>query len=242
MREATDGAIDDAFELASYAQILADVTPDIYEKYFPKEWVPQVIDIFKQIVPDAQSGEQEGGPLVGSFFIIDDNYNPDICNRGGEAYTDNRQRPADSGVLYDYSQTYICPATFNEVLEKGDGPAPRRADLECDDFKFAGSYRMANEMNYIGATIFHEMMHSNLIVVVAFKDVEIPGRGVLDNMIVDDGGYGPFTTRKLLRENPEATKRNADSYTWCAMEVLWTMLCSKELQSQGGRFVDAVAD
>jgi hypothetical protein len=98
---------------------------------------------------------------------------------------------------------------------------------------------MSNEMNFIGTVIFHEMMHNNLIAVAALKDIEIPGRELYDAMIVDkEGAYGPKGARDLMKRDPDATKFNADSYTWLAMEMLWTALCKDKLAGQDGRFDD----
>lgn len=121
-----------------------------------------------------------GDPVLSRFLIANVDRNAgtdnDLCAEGADGYTDNEV--TDTVPPYEYAQVYFCDRTFNEVFDADEsGPVPRITDLTCENFKFDGRYKVTDEMDFIGSTIFHGMMHFNLVSSAAFPTTPITELG-----------------------------------------------------------------
>lgn len=88
----------------------------------------------------------------------------DYCAAGADAYMENFAADANHGDEV-WGRSYFCDGAFGseENLQ-----APLLNDIDCDNFLLTGpdgvkSYRVTNEMEPIGATVLHELMHYNPI-------------------------------------------------------------------------------
>lgn len=105
-----------------------------------------------------------GGDLLGNFLITPIDLNAglgeedDYCAAGADAYTVNQVTNYPQGDLL-WSMTHFCDQAFAE------NQAPTLDDLDCEDFLFGvpGRYRITDEMDTLGATMLHEMIHLNAI-------------------------------------------------------------------------------
>ena len=110
----------------------------------------------------------EGADILARFIITPLDFlagtgESDFCKKGADAYTSNAGvvgQPAQA-----WSTTHFCDVAFGSE----DHPqAGQLSDLECGDFQVTNDdgtkrYRVTNEMEPIGATMFHEMMHFNSV-------------------------------------------------------------------------------
>jgi len=66
------------------------------------------------------------------------------------------------------AMTYICPASFKDVSPLA--PPAEMAELDCDLFQEDdGSYTLTTGMEFLGATVLHEMRHFNLVGTAGFN-------------------------------------------------------------------------
>jgi hypothetical protein len=103
----------------------------------------------------------------------------------------------------------LCPSAFTHGgIDKGYGKIPffNVPKVSCENF---GS-RVSWKMDTLGSTIMHEYMHY-----VNLHNPPFPGR-------IRDIAWGPFDVRNM---NKKDAIYNADSYTWFAIENLWSVLC-----------------
>jgi hypothetical protein len=114
------------------------------------------------------------------------------------------------------AMTYICPASFKDVSPLA--PPVEIVELDCDLFQEDGSYTLNTGMEFLGATILHEMTHFNLVGTAGFNG----GRYTPDNAgsNVKDIEYGPIPVRKLRKDHPDQCTANADSYVWWKLRGL----------------------
>lgn len=115
---------------------------------------------------------------------------------------------------------------FDTALKKGginkgygssllfDVPAVR-----CDNIGERVSWRM----DTLGATLLHEYTHWHALMNPPLDE------GTQDFFRDRDGfsGYGAVNTRDIDRYD---ALLNADSYDWCATEMLWTTICGKDFE------------
>lgn len=131
---------------------------DIFDHWFPAG-KDNIIAALLAIVPEPVLKPGVGGDDLENFRITPEDFQQgegekDFCLRGADAYTSNRGTDEDPSAL-----VHFCPQAFDV-----DQPM-RLSDLDCEeDFKFSnGRYRVTNEMDSLGATILHEMIHFNSI-------------------------------------------------------------------------------
>jgi hypothetical protein len=81
--------------------------------------------------------------------------------------------------------------------------------VRCERFDDRVSWKMET----LGSILLHEYTHFYNLVVPPLKKE------------TDDVAYGPYDSRNM--DKSQATN-NADSYSWFAVENLWTVICNKE--------------
>ncbi|KAJ9665303.1 hypothetical protein H2201_004595 [Coniosporium apollinis] len=237
-RAALQVALQDTYQLASYAQFLWEFYPDILDKYFPPEDLDGVKQVFNNIVPDYLTAATTPGPIIGDFEIVGTDWlaglgDDDLCARGFEGYARNVEK--FSPPTRRWADAHFCPAAFYNY-ETEIGPAPLLTDLDCSTFDLFGEYRMDRSMESLGSVILHEMMHFNRIGESVFGD-NLPEPDNGGAFITDlDRGYGPSNALRIRRDTPDLAKRNADNYNFAALEIYWTGVCEEELKGQNGRF------
>ncbi|KAI0506306.1 hypothetical protein F5B22DRAFT_660390 [Xylaria bambusicola] len=200
-------ALPDAIDLVARLTENYDQYSDIWAKYFPVADHDTVKKVFQQIVSDPTNpGEGEDrlkDCRVAGFDFLPVTSGEDACAEGATAYTSNF---LESDHTYKgVSRTHFCPPAYQQKA--------RYSDISCNDI----GDTLNTKMDFLGATILHEWLHNDAV-----------GKAVTGTHIIDvDGqnGYGPYNTRRLLRDSPDQCKNNADSYTWLALEVFWTKLC-----------------
>ena len=104
--------------------------------------------------------------------------------------------------------TRFCPTAYTSPL--------KYSSISCNDVGDTAS----TKMEFLGAIILHEWFHNDAI-----------GKAAIGVHIEDvDGlnGYGPVATRNMRNNRPNDCIRNADSYTWLALEIFWTKHCNHD--------------
>ncbi|KAI9149907.1 hypothetical protein HJFPF1_09653 [Paramyrothecium foliicola] len=203
-------ALPDAIDLVTRVTENYEGYKDIWSNYFPEDDHETVMEVFQRIVPEADD-PGEGDDRLKNARISGYNFFPamgkgDPCAEGSAAYTSNWVDEKENPL--GFSRTHFCPPAYEQP--------PKYEDMKCTDL----GDTVSDKMDFLGATVMHEWIHNDDI-----------GTEVIGERIIDvDGlkGYGPANVRRMLSDNPEKVKLNADSYTWLAIEVFWTKLCLKD--------------
>ena len=203
-------ALPDSLDLVSRVASNYDKYKAIWDKYFPEADHDKVKGVWNQIMSDpADPGTGEDRLqycIIIGFDLTKGNAGGDSCAEGAAAYT----LPVSSGFLPPggpptTTLSYYCPPAFQTAL--------KYSDISCNDL----GDTMSTKMDFLGATIMHEWMHNDAIGAAA------TGQHIID--VNGEDGYGPTAVRNLLINTPDQCVKNADSYTWLALEVFWTALC-----------------
>ncbi|KAI4183438.1 MAG: hypothetical protein LQ346_006333 [Caloplaca aetnensis] len=130
---------------------------------------------------------------------------------------------ADDGTAY----IILCPPAFNKKGVTAINGAENLADNE-DDVKFYIDCNTLNAnghisylINSLGATMLYEYLYFNTMITPIF------GKSIVD----EDNGYGCVNVYTGGGLDRSKAVTNADSYTYFALEALWTVLCP-----EGGAF------
>lgn len=210
-KQQIQNALPDAIDLVAAA--ISDYTKykPIYEKYFPEVDHQRAQNVFKNIVSDpnnAGTGEARLKEcIIIGLDVAKGNPGGDPCAEGAEAYTiPIPPTLIDPGQSQTATITHFCP--------NGLKATPRYSNVQCGDLGDTTSVKM----DFLGATVMHEWLHNDAVGKAA--------TGVHIEDINGINGYGPTNTRNLRNSSPNDCLKNADSYTWLALEVFWTKKCS----------------
>jgi hypothetical protein len=86
----------------------------------------------------------------------------DFCDQGADAYMQNYG--ADTAHNNEpWAKAHFCDKAFGE--ERNEQP-PTLDAIDCENFSFKGAdgisrFRISNEMEPVGATMLHELIHFN---------------------------------------------------------------------------------
>jgi len=174
----------------------------------------------------------------------------DMCGAANEFWAADGYCINDPRAGYPTAQAYFCDEVFEDHAEV-------RSELQCKDFQIGGNegdevsglYRITEEMDYLGASILHEMLHMNAIgSATGETNEDSPGAAIIKDIT---GAYGPLGSRMLVQNrlddvSPGLAFLNADSYVWYAVKCVWTNECSAQLDSERqhrcGRFDEPPAE
>jgi hypothetical protein len=143
-----------------------------------------------------------GSDLLGKITVVPDYKDGGVLACDGDTMAELRDYMSDSPKLV------ICdgPGFGHGGIDLGYTGVPR---VGCDTL----DPRVSWKMETLGSILLHEYTHYyNLVVPPLSKET-------------DDPAYGPNDARAY--DKSKATN-NADSYSWFANEVLWTVLCSTD--------------
>ena len=118
-------------------------------------------------IQDVPPDEVKGADVLADFWIYPKDFQTgwprDPCASGADAYTSNQ--PAQD-PMPEWAAVHFCNKAFGK--DEDHDQAPTLADIECDDFLLTNDqgekrYRITSEMEAIGTTMSHEIMHYNPI-------------------------------------------------------------------------------
>jgi len=181
----------------------------IWDRYFPRDAQQQVQSVWNNIISDTSNPGTgtdilQWAQIIG-IDISKDNVGGDPCAEGYDAYTVEipptflGSDPQGSTISYFCDRAFTGPQTIGAIA--------------CSDLDTFAS----NKMDFLGATILHEWMHNDNIGAAA------TGSHIID--VNDIAGYGAYATQQLAINDPASCINNADSFTWLALEVYWTIQC-----------------
>ncbi|KAJ5895033.1 hypothetical protein N7495_006724 [Penicillium taxi] len=194
----------DALTMAKTVLTADDASVDnILKKYFPIADKSKIVGVFEKIT-GGESMEYEGAAILRRLTIADDD--EDITEEERE----------DEGVLLNYKSMNAIMVLFPYAFEKGgiDKGYTGVAAVTCQTI----GNQLSESMETTGSVILHEFMHWHYLTVP-------PLSTEADDL---DNGYGPYNVRYTVPRD-QAIK-NADSFTWFAIETFWTKHCSHEFE------------
>ncbi|KAL8740836.1 MAG: hypothetical protein Q9190_006502 [Brigantiaea leucoxantha] len=200
---------------------------DIWGKYFPPADHEKVKGVWDKIMSDPNNPGQgehilRTAVIVG-FDIMKAQLNVELCTPGVEAYTNPFPIGFDNRLPNTATFTFFCDPAFTLPDRYGDLSCAKVGDT------------VSSKMEFLGASILHEWMHNDGV-----GKAGTGGDHIGDYKTPEDvsAGYGPYKTRQLLINKPDQCIKNADSFVYLALEILWTKAC----KSGNDRFLDPVPD
>ncbi|KAM0719339.1 hypothetical protein Q7P37_005244 [Cladosporium fusiforme] len=204
--EQLNAAFDDANQLAQYAvKAPKSVANKVFPKYFSKDDLDTVTNVFKLIAGDLKPKAEKGSPLLSKMTIVDD-FLDDLKLMGCSPDTQAEMR--DEGT--DHPSLIVCPPAFKfGGIAQGFPGVPK---VSCGNF----DKYVSDKMETLGSILLHEYTH--------FVQLVSP---VLSQGTVDYE-YTPEAVQKL---DGKQARVNADSYSWYATEVMWSTICKTQYES-----------
>lgn len=102
----------------------------------------------------------------------------------------------DSSVQTEAVGVFLVQLLF----ENEDAPAPGIDHLDCTVFYIRNKFRLTDNMNFLGATVLHEMTHHNLLGFASFGGESAPRNK--DGSFITDWAGGAYNARQLRKEHP----------------------------------------
>ncbi|KAJ5894196.1 hypothetical protein N7495_005887 [Penicillium taxi] len=200
----TDG-FKDALRLAKTVQTAPDATVDtILEKYFDSSDKETVMDLFKKIT--GSDDQYAGNSILSQMNVVQD-------------YADKKGKMGCyDPTIYAVTRRYTTSTPKMIICDSGfafGGIDKSYTDVSAVTCSTIGSI-VSKKMDFLGATILHEYTHWRSLVVPPLSEET-------DDL---DGGYGPWEAQETVPKS-EALK-NADNFTWFAIELFWTVHCGRE--------------
>ncbi|KAJ5205279.1 hypothetical protein N7491_004098 [Penicillium cf. griseofulvum] len=198
-------AFKDALQMASYVQLIpASIVDPIFAKYFDPKDKDTVMKVFSNI-SGGDPNSPVGSDILGKISIVTDYEDAD-----GEYACDGSTMAELRDWDSDNPKIVICKkAGFGHGgIAKGYDGVPK---VVCENF----DPRMSWKMETLGSILLHEYTHyTNLVAPPLDKET-------------DDLAYGVSGVRAY---DKSLATNNADSYSWFAVEVLWSVICSEEYE------------
>ncbi|KAL8916908.1 MAG: hypothetical protein Q9208_008272 [Pyrenodesmia sp. 3 TL-2023] len=213
-----EGGFRDAVLLASHAiKYLTGSDNTIFLHYFNEGDKDNVKKVFETVLGTTIVPEdpRTGNDML-STVLVQKNDPFIYCVGRTLAYFKN----PDAGDPDDEGEYLVlCPNAFNKKgvndIEGAENPADAKFYITCAELYANG--HVSYLMNFLGATLLHEYLHYEAMIQPVF------GKFIVDED--DEDGYGPVNvyTGGLLDRSKAIT--NADSYTYFALEAMWTERC-----------------
>ncbi|KAL8942962.1 MAG: hypothetical protein Q9211_001163 [Gyalolechia sp. 1 TL-2023] len=216
-----EGAFHDVAELAAFAiDELSGSDNTIFLNYFNEGDKDDVKKVFETVLGTTKIGEDPstGNDLLSNIHVQKTDTN-NLCGGRTLAYLQHYYDDDDT-VLKAY--IVLCPPAFKKkgvtAINGAENPADNDEDanfyIQCETLRANG--HVSYLMNSLGATLLHEYLHYDTMI------EPVLGKRIID----EDDGYGPVNVYAGGALDRSKAITNADSYTYFALETLWTVLCS----------------
>ncbi|KAL8760570.1 MAG: hypothetical protein Q9184_003252 [Pyrenodesmia sp. 2 TL-2023] len=216
-----EGAFHDAAQLASSAiDYLTGSENTIFLHYFNEGDKDNVKKVFETILGTTTIPED---PSTGNDLLSNIHVQKKDANGGCDGRTLAYLKHLDDDDTDERAYIVLCPPAFNKkgvtLINGAENPADNGEDakfyISCEELNTNG--HVSYLMNSLGATLFHEYLHYDAMIEPVF------GQRIVD----EDGenGYGPLNVYTGGNLDRSKAITNADSYTYFALEAMWTVLC-----------------
>ncbi|KAL8953336.1 MAG: hypothetical protein Q9222_000798 [Ikaeria aurantiellina] len=202
-------AINDALQLVMVAWDQIDNDNTIFPNYFARRDRSKVKAVFGNIIGICQTGN-----VMLSKLLIQTTDYTNSCNDDTLAFTEDEDTDSPFIVL--------CPRAFRKkafttLMGAPDPKNDPERYLRCDELTANG--HVSYLMNSLGATLLHEYMHYDMLMLPVYN------KPIIDQQLNEDQwAYGPWTVYNNLNK-ALLVRLNADSYTYYALETFFTHVC-----------------
>ncbi|KAL9636799.1 MAG: hypothetical protein Q9204_002118 [Flavoplaca sp. TL-2023a] len=192
----------------------------IFLHYFKEGDKDNVKKVFETVLGTTKIPEilNTGNDLLVNIHVQKKDTN-NLCSGRTLAYL-NHYDDDDDDDTGAKAYIVLCPPAFNKkggvtVIIGAENPADAKFYIQCETLR--ANDHVSYLMNSLGATLLHEYLHYDTMIEPVF------GKKIIDED--DSNGYGAVNvyTGGTLDRSKAIT--NADSYTYFALEAIWTVHC-----------------